>query len=164
MILFAHLRVVLSLPTDALIPRILRGGGTRSSPTMDNLPPATLDGKRKAPDDDGPTAPESNSEFAKRPKQDVPPLSTAHARAVAAHIPFLSVESLLPRKMPTKEDMEGVLLELRKRALVESILEISSLFFSILSESLRCRAAIAITCRAWLFLSIIQQSSIKSNI
>jgi len=60
--------------------------------------------------------------------------------------------------------MEGVLLELRKRALVESILEISSLFFSILSESLRCRAAIAITCRAWLFLSIIQQSSIKSNI
>jgi pre-mRNA-splicing factor ISY1 len=43
----------------------------------------------------------------------------AHARAAAAYIPFLSVESLLPPKMPTKGEMEGVLLELRKRALVD---------------------------------------------
>jgi pre-mRNA-splicing factor ISY1 len=50
---------------------------------------------------------------------DVAATALAHARAAAAYIPFLSVESLLPPKMPTKEEMEGVLLELRKRALVE---------------------------------------------
>ncbi|KAI0249336.1 Isy1-domain-containing protein [Lactifluus subvellereus] len=129
----AHLREVLGLPTDALVPRMPRGEGTRSSniPPSDNPPPGASDGKRKAPDDDSLTAAESDSEFAKRSKQDapVPPPSAAptdaaaatlaHARAAAAHIPFLSVESLLPPKMPTREEMEGVLLELRKRALVE---------------------------------------------
>lgn len=88
------------------------------------------DGKRKAPDGDGAPAPESDSELVKRSKPDalVPTPSAvqadtattlAHARAAATYIPFLSVESLLPPKMPTKEEMEGVLLELRKRALVE---------------------------------------------
>lgn len=129
----AHLREVLGLPTDALIPRIPRGVGTRSSnvPPSDNPMSTASDGKRKAPDDDSPTVPESANEFAKRSKQDapIPPPSAAqtdaaaatlaHARAAAAHIPFLSVESLLPPKMLTKEEMEGVLLELRKRALVE---------------------------------------------
>jgi pre-mRNA-splicing factor ISY1 len=43
----------------------------------------------------------------------------AHARAAATYIPFLTEESLLPPKMPTREEMEGVLLELRKRALLE---------------------------------------------
>ena len=67
-----------------------------------------------------------------------------HAHAAAAYIPFLSVESLLPPKMPTKEEMEGVLLELRKRARWSmSILETS--FSScttvnvILSHSNRCQ-------------------------
>ncbi|KAI0249320.1 hypothetical protein BJV78DRAFT_1362963 [Lactifluus subvellereus] len=117
----AHLREVLGLPTDAHVPRMPRGAGTRSSnvPPSDNPPPAASNGKRKAPDDDSLRAPESDSEFAKRSKQDapVPPPSAAqtdaaaatlaHAHAAAAHIPFLSVESLLPPKMPTKEEMEG---------------------------------------------------------
>ncbi len=89
------------------------------------------DGKRKAPDEDGAPAPESDSELVKRSKPDasVPTpgaaqadaatTALAHAHAAAAYIPFLSVESLLPPKMPTKEEMEGVLLELRKRALVD---------------------------------------------
>jgi len=91
------------------------------------------DVKRKAPDDDGDGTAvlEADSELAKRSKPGAPThapdaaqvdaaaTTLAHARAAAAHIPFLSVESLLPPKIPTKEEMEGVLLELRKRALVE---------------------------------------------
>lgn len=42
-----------------------------------------------------------------------------HARAAAAFISFLTSESLLPPKLPTREEMERVLLNLRKRALVE---------------------------------------------
>jgi pre-mRNA-splicing factor ISY1 len=92
---------------------------------------ASSDGKRKASDDDSNMASESDSELAKRSKPDVPvpnpsvvqadvaATTLVHARAVATYIPFLSVESLLPPKIPTKEEMEGVLLELRKRALVE---------------------------------------------
>ena len=130
----AHLREVLGLPIDVPIPQIPRGASASASsiPPSGDPPPAS-DGKRKAPDadDDGKLAPEPDSELAKRSKPDTPVVTSgaaqadvaatalAHARAAAAYIPFLSVESLLPPKMPTKEEMEGVLLELRKRALVE---------------------------------------------
>ena len=135
----AHLREVLGLPDDTPVPKIPRGAGAPSSnapPSDKPPPPAAPDGKRKAPDDgaDGTLVPESDGELVKRPKPgslappppppdatqvDAAATTLAHARAAAAHIPFLSVESLLPPKMPTKEEMEGVLLELRKRALVE---------------------------------------------
>ncbi|KAH9045937.1 pre-mRNA-splicing factor ISY1 [Lactarius hengduanensis] len=114
----------------------LRAGAPSSNATpSDNPPSAAPDSKRKARDDggDGTPVPESDGELAKRSKPgslvpppppdatqaDVAATTLAHARAAAAQIPFLSVESLLPPKMPTKEEMEGVLLELRKRALVE---------------------------------------------
>lgn len=42
-----------------------------------------------------------------------------HAQAAASYIPFLTTESLLPPKMPTRQEMEQVLLALRKEALVE---------------------------------------------
>lgn len=42
-----------------------------------------------------------------------------HARTTAAYIPFLSTDDLLPPKMPTTQEMEQFLLELRKKALVE---------------------------------------------
>jgi pre-mRNA-splicing factor ISY1 len=134
---YARLYEVLGLPDDTPVPKIPRGAGAPSSnaPPSDNPPPpAAPDGKRKAPDDgaDGTQVPESDGELAKRSKPgslvpsppdatqaDAAATTLAHARAAAAHIPFLSVESLLPPKMPTKEEMEGVLLELRKRALVE---------------------------------------------
>lgn len=45
--------------------------------------------------------------------------SRLHAQAAAAYIPFLDVEHLLPPKLPTHSEMEGVLLALRKKALVE---------------------------------------------
>jgi pre-mRNA-splicing factor ISY1 len=130
----AHLREVLGLPSDdSSIPPIPRGtSATSSSISSSEKPPLALsDGKRKASDEDSTPAPQSDSEVVKRSKPDasVPTPSAvqpdaaatalSHARAAAAYIPFLSVESLLPPKMPTKEEMEGVLLELRKRMLVE---------------------------------------------
>jgi len=45
--------------------------------------------------------------------------AAVHARAAAAYIPFLTPEMLMPPKMPTTEEMEKVLLDLRKKALVE---------------------------------------------
>ena len=45
--------------------------------------------------------------------------AAAHARAAAAYIPFLTPEMLMPPKMPTTEEMERVLLDLRKKALVD---------------------------------------------
>jgi pre-mRNA-splicing factor ISY1 len=42
-----------------------------------------------------------------------------HAQAAASYIPFLTTEDLLQPKMPTREEMEQVLLGLRKQALVE---------------------------------------------
>ena len=125
---------MLGLPSDKTpLPPIPRGPSAHSSniPPQDNLPPATSDGKRKAPDGDGAPVPESDSELVKRSKSDAlaptpsadqadaATTALAHARAAATYIPFLSVESLQLPKMPTKEEMEGVLLELRKRALVD---------------------------------------------
>lgn len=46
-------------------------------------------------------------------------LSAVHAKAAAAYIPFLSEEMLMPPNMPTRDEMEKVLLGLRKEALVE---------------------------------------------
>lgn len=42
-----------------------------------------------------------------------------HAQAAASYIPFLQKEHLLPPKLPSREEMEAVLLGLRKKALVE---------------------------------------------
>ena len=42
-----------------------------------------------------------------------------HAQMAASFIPFLSPEALMPPTLPTKADMEEVLLRLRKEALVQ---------------------------------------------
>ena len=42
-----------------------------------------------------------------------------HAEAAAAYIPFLSADDLLPPSLPSREEMEAVLLDLRKKALVQ---------------------------------------------
>lgn len=42
-----------------------------------------------------------------------------HAQVAASHIHFLTTEDLLPPKMPTRDEMEAVLLGIRKQALVE---------------------------------------------
>jgi pre-mRNA-splicing factor ISY1 len=120
----AHLREVLGLLSDQLSISPIPCGTSAplsSIPPQYTLPPAASDGKRKARNEDGAPAPESDGELVKRSKPDAPvPTSNApqadaaatafvHARAAAAYIPFLSVETLLPPKMPTKGEMEGVL-------------------------------------------------------
>jgi pre-mRNA-splicing factor ISY1 len=92
----------------------------------------TNQAKRKAADQDGDAEmSDSMEESSKRSKQtdnyheahasvdDTSDPQVAHARAAAAFIPFLAPENLLPPKLPTREEMEGVLLNLRKQALVE---------------------------------------------
>lgn len=94
---------------------------------------ASTDAKRKAPDEDVEMASDqAGDDGSKRPKTDAPhspsvvddPAITADvalqsARAAAAYIPFLSPDELLPPKLPSREEMETVLLGLRKKALVE---------------------------------------------
>jgi len=139
------LRESLGLDTDEPIPKLQRsqqGQGTIHA--VDSSIPGSTDDttqpKRKhAPDEDtemaeGGAASSTPEEAPKRPKKDGGQSSTqpgtdvdvngdspaaAHARAAAAYIPFLTPEMLMPPKMPTTEEMEKVLLDLQKKALVE---------------------------------------------
>ncbi|KAI0062568.1 Isy1-domain-containing protein [Artomyces pyxidatus] len=129
---YAHLREALGLPLEDPIPKMPRPGGAPPSSLSASDGPPSSDSKRKTRDgDEGSETPEGNvsNDIAKRPKTntatevagsgDVADLLAAHARAAAAFIPFLEAENLMQPKMPTKEEMERVLLDLRKRALVE---------------------------------------------
>lgn len=64
-----------------------------------------------------PAAPEKNGNSDATPPGDEAEI--AHARAVAAYIPFLKAENLMQPKLPSREEMEKFILELRKKALVE---------------------------------------------
>ena len=137
------MRESLGLDTDEPIPKLQRpqqGKGTlnvtdSSIPT--NGDDATQPKRKHPPDEDtemtNATTSSTPEEGSKRPKKDgaLPSHPTtgvdtnedspaaAHARAAAAYIPFLTPEMLMPPKMPTTEEMEKVLLDLRKKALVE---------------------------------------------
>lgn len=127
---YTNLRETLGLPSDDPIPKLPRPDSSRSS-----LPvaPPSKHTKRKTADEDGDAdmAPPDDDATTKRSKTDTPATTTnnskstdsdqtyLHAQAAAAYIPFLDTENLLPPKMPTREEMEGVLLALRKQALVE---------------------------------------------
>lgn len=52
---------------------------------------------------------------------DSPALAQAkmHAEAAASYIPFLTADNLLPPTLPSRDEIESVLLDLRKKALVE---------------------------------------------
>jgi len=54
-------------------------------------------------------------------------LARTNAQAATFYIPFLNVEHLLPPKLPSHEEMENILLTLRKAALVEEYFGDSSL-------------------------------------
>ena len=142
---YRNLRESLGLDTDEPIPKLQRsyqGQGTLRA--VDSSAPGSSDDttqpKRKHPPDEdtemanGGDSSLTQEEASKRPKKDgSTPLTqpatgldvdedspaVAHARAAAAYIPFLAPEMLMPPKMPTAEEMEKVLLDLRKKALVE---------------------------------------------
>lgn len=131
------LRGTLGLPTDDPIPKLPRSS-TQAPPVHKEAtkaaPPAkaTSRPKRKKasdPEADVETTIAKNDESAKRSKLQQPSTSTSsetiddktleHAGAAAAYISFLDTDDLLPPKLPTREEMEKVLLDLRKKALVE---------------------------------------------
>lgn len=131
-----RIREVLEIPTDEPIPDLPRGPRQSTAVVPSDPPPANASSssngaKRKADGDgDANMASEDDPppETAKRSKTDaaqqavIPPPAPnpmqAHAQLAASHISFLSTEDLLPPKMPTREEMEGVLLKLQKEALV----------------------------------------------
>ncbi|KAH0831323.1 Isy1-like splicing factor [Lanmaoa asiatica] len=129
-----RIREVLEIPEDDPIPDLPRGPRQSTAATPSDSPPAsasssTNDAKRKADGDvnmankDDP--PPENTKRSKRDSAQQPVVPTpasnsmqAHAQLAASYISFLSPEDLLPPKMPTREEMEGVLLKLQKEALV----------------------------------------------
>ncbi|EMD36942.1 hypothetical protein CERSUDRAFT_51589 [Gelatoporia subvermispora B] len=137
---YSHLRTTLGLPADEPVPKFPRPSWSTTLVTISELaksqPPPTTDAKRKAPDGDVDMADNEvvpAEDTSKRARTDTAAqngtvsLSTmspeeilkAQARAAAAFIPFFSPENLLPPKMPTHEETEAFILDLRKRALVD---------------------------------------------
>jgi len=120
-------REVLDLPPDTQMPELPRGAAAH--PVSHAPPPVSSSSvKRKSADND--VEMDSETEDSKRAKitSDVTVESATssnvdtariHAQAAAAYITFLDIEHLLPPKLPTHDEMEGVLLALRKKALVE---------------------------------------------
>ena len=123
----------MGLPTDEPIPPMPRPARQVATISIDDASTGPPETKRKAPDEDGDVEmpADSSTEVSKRAKTDNAPPPTgvsnpssdeamlAHAKRTAAYIPILSPEILLPPKLPTREEMEAYLLELRKKALVE---------------------------------------------
>ncbi|KAJ3719497.1 Isy1-like splicing factor [Lentinula raphanica] len=92
---YTTLREALGLSTDEPIPKM-----ARHEPSNKDSSPDTTDSTGTAPADQSQQA-------------------ILHAQTAASYIPFLSVEHLSPPKMPTRVEMEQVLLQLKKQALVE---------------------------------------------
>lgn len=132
---YTNLKSALGLPANAPIPKILRPNGITAANATLALPNQA---KRKAADQDADVemgdatiSKRSKKKAASQTKENAVPGTTPtdvdvnldpqleHARAAAAFITFLSPEHLLAPKLPTREEMEGVLLNLRKQALVE---------------------------------------------
>ncbi|KZT69169.1 pre-mRNA-splicing factor ISY1 [Daedalea quercina L-15889] len=133
---YRHIRTILGMPTDEPIPSIPRPSKKVAAITVSDesnvQAPSLSDAKRKAPDEDvDMTLNGDADEHAKRARTDGQAqngvdssvdqreAAMTFARATAAFIPFLSPEELLPPKMPSREEMETFLLDLRKKALVE---------------------------------------------
>jgi len=115
---YSNLREALHLSPNDPIPKL-----PRSSPAA-SLPQLQLE-KRKAGDETSDVEMTSSDGDPKPAEPAVSTISSGtdlthmHAQAAASYIPFLQTESLLPPKMPTREEMEAVLLGLRKKILVE---------------------------------------------
>lgn len=128
---YINLREVLGLPADSPIPKIPRPETTAhvTISESDNPPPSS---KRKAGSEEEDVDMEAGGEETKKAKTTAVVTASSgaaapldgdaarlHAQTAAAYIPFLDVEHLMPPKLPTHEEIENVLLVLRKKALVE---------------------------------------------
>ncbi|SJL13180.1 related to Pre-mRNA-splicing factor ISY1 [Armillaria ostoyae] len=125
---YTNLREALGLPNDGPIPKFPRPDVSDAS-AAPSRSSATQNGKRKAKDGDADEE-GSETEDSKRskttisaplPSRSEPSVDQAYAsaHAAASYIPFLTAENLMPPKMPTRTEMDAVLLDLRKKVLVE---------------------------------------------
>ncbi|KAG6834957.1 hypothetical protein H0H93_006085 [Arthromyces matolae] len=113
---YSSLRESLGISTDEPIPKLTRSDHTSSSPLVD--------GASVSRGDDVDMAPPDGDSHSKQQGQSDGSTSTptplaedpahAHAVAAASYIPFPRPEDLLPPKLPTRQEMETVLLALRK--------------------------------------------------
>jgi pre-mRNA-splicing factor ISY1 len=106
---YTNLRETLGLPSDDPIPALsdFHSSAKRKSTEQD-------DDVDMSVADEGPNR--SKTITAGSPEVDQ---ARIHAQAAVAFIPFLTADDLLAPKLPSREEMETVLLGLRKQALVE---------------------------------------------
>ncbi|KAG5640843.1 hypothetical protein DXG03_006865 [Asterophora parasitica] len=120
---YLNIRQTLGLPSDGPIPKIPQPDYANVSASQVLVQGSASKRKTAGEDvdmaspDDNPKRPKSEATSA-APANDADP-AHAHATAAASYIPFLQTENLLPPRMPTRQEMETVLLALRKKALVE---------------------------------------------
>jgi len=123
---YSDIREALGLSSDAPIPKLPRSDPSAAMPLAQ--PSETSAATKRKTTDDGDVEMSAPDEESKRSKPLASPTAAVtngsdqgliHAQAAAAYIPFLRTENLLPPKMPTREEMETVLLVLRKKALME---------------------------------------------
>lgn len=121
---YSNLRETLGLPSDDPIPKLDKTGHS-VSPASDSLRP---NAPAKPPATDGDVEMSAPDDVDSKPITTLLAADQAriHAQAAASYIPFLTTEDLLPPKMPTREEMETVLLGLRKQALVEEYFGVDS--------------------------------------
>ncbi|KAJ3512645.1 hypothetical protein NMY22_g15269 [Coprinellus aureogranulatus] len=100
----AHVQEVLGVSADTI-------------PKLSRPESAVNTAKRKAADGDSDV--QMSDEGGNSSESQALAQARMHAEAAAAYIPFLTADNLLPPKLPSREEMEGVLLDLRKKALVE---------------------------------------------
>ncbi|KZT26105.1 Isy1-like splicing factor [Neolentinus lepideus HHB14362 ss-1] len=123
---YQNLRGTLGLPTDAPIPPLPRptpqtvsinitasdeppsGGTKRKDPEAGEEDVEIADGKRSKTDQTTVDKPDPAS-----------PDDKARLQTAVSYIPFLSPEHLLPPKLPGRAEMEAILLDVRKRAVLE---------------------------------------------
>ncbi|TFK28277.1 pre-mRNA-splicing factor ISY1 [Coprinopsis marcescibilis] len=116
---------LLGLPTTD-IPKLPISAAKPPSTSDSSLKPSS---KRKADDHDSDDVDMDDNAKRSKPTNSVPlnpsisapeaDSTRAHAQAAASYIPFLKAENLVPPKLLTREEMEAVLLDLRKKALVD---------------------------------------------
>ncbi|KAF9484268.1 pre-mRNA-splicing factor ISY1 [Pholiota conissans] len=130
---FINVRETLALPSDTPTPKIPRPNVDVAPSTTDSSKPPPPSSKRKAGSQSEDVDMDSGGDDSKKVKTGSEKTAGAvvsqptadadasriHAQAAAAYIPFLDVDQLLPPKLPSHDEMEGVLLALRKKALVE---------------------------------------------
>ncbi|PPQ79013.1 hypothetical protein CVT25_002322 [Psilocybe cyanescens] len=129
---FINLREALGLPSDTPTPKIPRPDPAEQIAKSDTQNQPLASSKRKAASEDDMdtggddmkkvktvTAPAPAKGTSATESLSAAETSRIHAQAAASYIPFLDVEHLLPPKLPTHSEMEGVLLALRKKALVD---------------------------------------------